>query len=165
MTAAFPSHEPPTTSHGLTMVCPNCNSTDLRRLSLIHAAGSYETRGGILGFLLGDGLLFGGYRGASQSRLSKMAGPPRKGSYLGPAILWLVGFFIVMAFAGRGKLSTPTAIFSMAYLVLLPTLLIGTFVYNLFLRPKKLRDWENKFMCQRCGAVTEIRTSAQAYHL
>jgi len=41
------------------MVCPNCNSTDLKKLSLIYAAGVYESRGSLLGALVGsgDGLL------------------------------------------------------------------------------------------------------------
>src|SRR5260370_27525836 len=62
------------------MVCPNCNSTDLKKMSLIYAAGVHESRGRILGFFVGsgDGLLFGRYRGTNQNRLSKMVGPPRK---------------------------------------------------------------------------------------
>jgi len=86
------------------MVCPNCNSTDLKKLSLIHAAGVYESRGRIVGLTgSGDGVLLGKYRGASQSRLSKLTSPPRKAPYVSPFVLWLLGFFVVMAFAGRGK--------------------------------------------------------------
>ena len=79
------------------MICPSCNSSDLKKLSLIHAAGLYESRGRITGFLLGktDGLLFGSYRGKNQSRLSNMVRPPAKFPYATPAILWLVGFFLL----------------------------------------------------------------------
>ena len=82
------------------MVCPNCRSSDLKKASLLHAAGFYQSRGRIGGFFLGNraGLPFGRYRGTSQSRLSAMAGPPGKLPYLTPVIIWLAGFFVVMAF-------------------------------------------------------------------
>jgi hypothetical protein len=139
------------------MICPNCNSTNLKSLALIHAAGLYQSSGRTWGLLfgVGDGLYFGSYKGSSQSLLSKVAAPPRKGLYAGPTILWLMGFFVVMAFAGRGKLSTPMALFSVAYVLTLPTLLIGTFVYNFFVRPRKLRHWQHQSTYQSCGAITE----------
>jgi hypothetical protein len=85
------------------MICPKCQSSDLKKVSLVHAAGLYESRGRIRGFLLGesDGLLLGSYRGKNQSRLSKMVRPPAKFPYAAPVILWLLGFFLLMAFVGR----------------------------------------------------------------
>ena len=99
------------------MICQSCNSSDLIKLSLIHAAGLYESRGRIRGFLLGqsDGLLFGSYRGKNQSSLSKMVRPPAKFPYATPAILWLVGFFLLMALVDRGKLSFAMGLVSVAY--------------------------------------------------
>jgi hypothetical protein len=146
-----------------TVKCPNCNSSDVKRVSLIHAAGLYESRGRIRGFLLGksDGLLFGSYRGTNQSRLSKMVRPPAKFPYATPAILWLVGFFPVMAFVGRGKLSWWTAMASLAYVLLLPAYLLAGLFYNLFLRPKKYRAWERHLMCQKCGFILDARDRAE----
>lgn len=140
------------------MVCPNCNSTDLKKISLIYTAGMYESRGRMRGLFLGssDGWLYGRYRGTNQSHLSKIVGPPGKFPYIAPTILWILGFFVVMAFAGRGRLSTLMAIVSMVYLFLLPAYLLGALFSNLFLRAKKLRTWERKFMCQRCGNTSEI---------
>jgi hypothetical protein len=65
------------------MVCPNCNSSNLKRVSLIHAAGVYESRGRFRGLLFGgtDGALFGRYRGTSQSRLSALSNPPARAPY------------------------------------------------------------------------------------
>jgi hypothetical protein len=145
------------------MVCPSCNSSDLKKLSLIHAAGLYESRGRIRGFLLGnsDGLLFGSYTGKNQSRLSKMVHPPAKFPYAAPAILWLVGFFPLMAFVGQGKLSFVMGLVSVAYVLLLPALVVSAFVYNLFVYPKKYRAWDNTFMCQRCGARINTQSSSQ----
>jgi len=87
------------------MVCPNCNWTELKQLSLIYPAGVDESRGQIGGLFLGsaDGLLLAKYRGTSQSKLSKMAGSPQKAPYVAPAILWLVGLFCCDGLRGPQK--------------------------------------------------------------
>jgi hypothetical protein len=142
------------------MICPNCNSSDLKRVSLIHASGVYKSRGRFRGFLLGnsDAVHFGKYRGTSQSRLSAMVSPPRKGRYVAPTVLWLLGFFMLIAFDGRGKLSTLMAFISVAYVFLLPAYLLAALSYNLFIRRKKYRKWESQFLCQLCGAIIEPQT-------
>jgi hypothetical protein len=137
------------------MVCPNCSSSDLRKVSLVHSAGVYESRGSFLGLLLGSGALFGRYRGTSQSRLSASLNPPIKLPYVAPIVLWLIGFFILMSFDAQGKLSRAMAVLSVAYVLLLPAYLLGSLTYNLFIRPKKFKQWQQKFMCQRCGATVE----------
>src|SRR5882724_13661775 len=139
------------------MVCLNCSSTDLRKVSLVLAAGIHEFRGRFLGLLLGgaDGALLGRNRGTSQSRLSQLLNPPRKLPYFGPIVLWLFGFFILMSFDAQGKLSWAMAVLSVAYVLLLPAYLLGSLIYNLFIRPKKFKQWQQKFMCQRCGAIVE----------
>jgi hypothetical protein len=146
------------------MVCLNCNSTDLKRVSLIHSAGVFESRGRFRGFHFGstDASFFGRYRGASQSRLSALLNPPGKAPYVGPIILWLIGFFILMSFDGRGKLSWEMAALSAAYLLALPAYLLGSLSYNFVVRPRRLKDWERKFMCQRCGAIVENQSSSAA---
>ena len=139
------------------MVCLNCSSTDLRKVSLALAAGIHEFRGRFLGLLLGgaDGALLGRYRGTSQSRLSRLLNPPRKLPYFGPIVLWLFGFFILMSFDAQGKLSWAMAVLSVAYVLLLPAYLLGSLIYNLFFRPKKFKQWQQKFICQQCGAIVE----------
>jgi len=114
------------------MVCPNCSSTDLRKVSLVHAAGIHESRGWFLGLLLGgaEGALLGRYRRTSQSRLSRLLNPPRKLPYLAPIVLWLIGFFILMSFDARGKLSWVMAVFSVTYVLLLPAYLLGSLIYT-----------------------------------
>ena len=141
------------------MVCPHCNSNDVRKLSLIYASGTFETKGQMHGSSYGgrSGFYFGRFRRQTQSRLSAAASPPRKGRYTPLALLWLIGFFIVMAFAGRGRISTTMALFSVSYVLLLPGLVIGMFVYNLVVYPAKNRLWDAKFMCQRCGAVMQAK--------
>ena len=147
------------------MVCLNRNSTDLKRVSLIHAAGVYESRGRFCGLLFGatDGALFGRYRGTSQSWLSALSNPPGKAPYVGPIILWLIGFFILMSFDAREKLSWEMAALSLAYLLALPAYLLGSLCYNFAVRPRKLKNWERKFMCQCCGAIIEDESSSRSY--
>lgn len=86
--------------------------------------------------------------------------PPKKGRYVASVMLWLVGFFIVMAFAGRGKISTGMALFSVSYVLLLPGVLIATLAYNLIVYPAKYRRWKSKFMCQDCRTIVETSPRA-----
>jgi hypothetical protein len=84
-----------------------------------------------------------------------MAAPPANIPYVGPVILWLVGFSPIMAFVGSGKLSLFTGLVSVGYIFLLPAYLMGALFYNFILRPKKYRKWDATFMCQRCGTLVE----------
>lgn len=147
------------------MVCPNCNSADLKKVSLIRAAGLCESRGSLRGFSLDttEGLLFGRWLGASQSLLSKRVDPPRKAPHLAPAILWLIGFFILLAFDGRGKLSWLVGVLSVGYFSLLPGYLVVSSFYNFFVCPTQYRNWEQTFVCQRCGPILAPRTGTQAW--
>lgn len=156
----FTSHQPLTTAVFPALKCPNCNSMDLKKVSLIHEAGVYESRGSLRGTILGttDGLLFGRFRGKSQSLLSKRIDPPKKMPYAAPAILWLLGFFVLMAFDGRGKLSGLMGMISAGYILATPVYFLVALFHNLFVRPKKHRDWERKFMCRGCGALVEALT-------
>jgi hypothetical protein len=127
----------------------------MKKLSLIYAAGMYESRGEIGGLFLGSGdsLLLGKYRGTSESQLSKMVGPPRKVRYVVPVNLWLTGFFVVMAFAGRGKLSSVTGFLSTVYVLLFPGYIVAGLLHSFFIYSPKFLTWDQKFMCQRCGAT------------
>ena len=146
------------------MVCPNCHSSDVKRVSLVHAAGGYESRGRTLGFLAasGDALLFGRYRGNNQSQLSMMVAPPAKLPYALPIILWLLGFFVLMAIVTRGKLAWAMGLISVAYIILLPAYLLAALFCNFVLHPRKYRLWEDKFMCQKCGLVLNVRERPEA---
>jgi hypothetical protein len=67
-----------------------------------------------------------------------------------------------MSFDARGKLSWEMAALSVAYILALPTYLLGAVCYNFVVRPTKLKNWERKFMCQRCGAIVENESSSAA---
>ena len=89
-----------------------------------------------------------------------MVRPPAKFPYATPAILWLVGFFPLMAFVGRRKLSFAMGLVSAAYVLLLPALVVLAFSYNSFVYPEKYRTWEGTFMCQRCAALINAHGSS-----
>lgn len=134
-----------------------CHSADLRRLPMVYAAGSYEFRGRLRAFFFGGAntLQFGTYTGKCESRLSQSVRPPGKLPFVRPVCLWIMGFFILMAFLGSGRLSFPMGILGGFYLLLLPSYLLGSLFYNVFVRPWKYRRWERSWLCLRCGAVVD----------
>jgi len=134
------------------MVCPKCNSTDLKNVSLIYAAGSYKSEGHFHGGSL-DTFFLGRYRGTYQSQLSRMVAPPGKAPYGTPVILWVIGVFVVVPLLGRGKFPNLRAMLIVAYWLLLPAYLLAATVYNLLLRPRRVREWKRRYLCQRCGAI------------
>jgi hypothetical protein len=54
------------------------------------------------------------------------------------------------------------AVLSVAYILALPAYLVSSLCYNFVVRPGKLKNWERKFMCQRCGAIIEDESSSGA---
>jgi hypothetical protein len=142
------------------MTCPKCHSSDLKKISLIYAEGVHVTRGGSVGWVLGSGVWFAGHWGKSESRLSAMLHPPGKFPNGLPIVLWLVGFFVVMAFAGRGSLSWIMGLLSVAYISLLPSYLLAALCFNFVLRPRKYRRWESTMMCRCCGTLVEPHAPA-----
>ena len=84
--------------------------------------------------------------------------PPKKLPYAMPAILWLLGLFILMPFDGRRKLSWLMGMISAAYILAIHAYFFVALFHNLLVRPKKHKDWERKSMCQRCGALIEAPT-------
>jgi hypothetical protein len=111
------------------------------------------------GCSLGMAMFFvGKYRLGKPEPAVKMVGPPKKAPYVVPVVLWLMGFFIVMAFAGRGKLSWMMGVLAVSYLLLLPGYLLAALLYNFFVHPRKYKDWNEKFIRQQCGFRSRIRT-------
>jgi hypothetical protein len=84
-----------------------------------------------------------------------MVCPPMRLPIIWPVIFWLVGFLPVMALGGRGKLSLLMGLGSVGYVFSLPLYFLLAIVFNLFFLPRNRRRWENRFMCQSCGAVFE----------
>ena len=76
------------------MECQACHSTHLQRLSLVYDSGLSDVAAHSLG-VVGGG--FQVHRGTSQSRLSRVAAPPKKQSYFRVVLLWFVSCWILSA--------------------------------------------------------------------
>jgi hypothetical protein len=64
-----------------------------------------------------------------------------------------------MSFDAQGKLSWEMAVLSVAYILALPAYLLGCLYYSFVVRPRKLKNWERKFICQLCGTIIEDESS------
>src|SRR5215472_5804128 len=152
--------------------CPKCNSTDLKKVSLAYQEGTYQihTRTGIRGLLFaggGPGVLVGRTttRGSQQSVLSERLSPPSKWSYaklvLWSAVVTLIALFLY----AQHVMSSPPPVSSLPvklYAVFAPVvlLLLGGIVWrhNHSTYRQKYSQWDESFICERCGTVSQQTT-------
>src|SRR5215469_5595233 len=125
------------------MNCPSCSSGDVRKLSLIYMAGTYEGKGVSRGVVLSEGGL--GFfharrRGTHQSKLSKAVAPPKKWPVVKPLLYAIAGLLCLpLVRVSRHAWDALFWIYCAAVVVYL----IATLFYNLFRYPKALRQWES----------------------
>jgi hypothetical protein len=146
--------------------CPNCGSTELRKVSLAYEEGRFyvRSRTRLRALLFGaDGPDFAVGRahtvGILEAGLSKRLQPPVKWSYL-KLVGWLalgsVAALIahvqwVMSSSERvSSLSVAIFAFSTLSLFLLSVFLFWR--HNRFVYPRKRVEWEQSFLCRRCGS-------------
>ena len=149
------------------MYCPHCQSTDLRKVSLVYQQGRFggraQTR--LRGLLLGTGgpdLIFGSARtiGVQQSQLSKNVQPPSKWSYLRLLGWFLLGSFValvsyvnsVMSHRGQAA-SLPVTLYVVIGSCVFFFLVFLVWRHNHSVYPRQYIAWERSFLCQRCGSV------------
>ncbi len=151
------------------MQCPKCKSEDAVKLSLVHSAGLADirtkSRGHAIG-LAGAGLLLAvdnfATTGTSQSRLSKLAAPPRKKRYRNVILAWLIGlaigsWLILFIDAPTPSLDSRTftqihwfvSVFSTAMILILAVL----WRFNHSILPRRRELWNRSSMCRRCGEI------------
>jgi hypothetical protein len=149
--------------------CTHCQSTDLRKVSLVYEQGRFgvEARTRFRGFLLGtDGPdLIGGYAhtaGVVQSRLSNKLRPPVKWSYL-KIVAWFVLLSLValvayvqwvMSKPATTTSSLPVTIYVLIASGLFVLLQYLTWRHNHVVYPRKYAEWDRTSLCLRCGAVS-----------
>src|ERR1700730_9909048 len=151
--------------------CPNCNSIDLKKLSLACQEGrvSVNTRSRLRAVVIGDGgpgVVVGRAttRGTHQTELSRQLSPPRKWSYL-KLIVWSVVFSLVaLVVYVRSVMAEPApasslpvrlyALFSpMVFLVLLALY----WRHNHSTHSRQYALWDRSFVCERCGNQPVVR--------
>jgi len=149
--------------------CPKCNSSNLKKVSLVHQEGTYHiaARSKIRGLLFaggGPGILVGRLttRGSQQSALSKHLSPPSKWSYV-KLVLWSgVVTLIALVVYVQHVMSSPVPASSLPvklYVVFAPIvllLLLGiVWRHNHSAYEQKYARWNESYICERCETVFE----------
>lgn len=149
--------------------CPDCNSADLKKASLVYQEGQFHvnTRTRIRAFLFGsDGpnLIVGRAvtQGVHWTQLSKVLSPPRKWSYvrliLGSLVITLAALFAYVIFVASGTppVSTlPVKLYVFLAPVVFLVLAFAVWRHNHLRFPQEYARWDRSFICQRCGAVSQ----------
>ena len=149
--------------------CPKCNCTDLKKVSLAYQEGTYhiDARSRMRGLLFaggGPGILVGrtSTRGSQQSALSKRLSPPTKWSYVKlvgwSAVVTLIALIIYVQHVMSGPVPASSLPVKL-YVALAPVvfvLLVGiVWRHNHSTYEQKYARWNESFICERCGAVSE----------
>ena len=155
--------------------CPKCSSTDLKKVSLAHEEGLFRSEGRtrLRAVAVGSGgpdLVVGRAttRGTEKSALSKKLTPPLKWSYLkviGWSVLvflsagWLVFYVNTVTTNATTVLSAPLTAFGLIAGALFVLLMFLVSRHNNAIYQRRFAEWDNSFICQRCGAVSEHDSS------
>ena len=149
--------------------CLNCNSTDLKRVSLAHQEGTYhiDARSKKRGLLFaggGPGILVGRTTtgGSQQSALSKRLRPPSKWSYV-KLVLWSgVVTLIALVLYVQHVMASPVPASSLPaklYVLFAPFIFLFLVAiiwrHNHLTYQQKYAQWNESFICERCGTVSQ----------
>jgi hypothetical protein len=149
--------------------CTQCNSPDLKRVSLVYQEGLFRTksRGRLLGLVFGDSgpsFVVGGSmtKGTRQSDLSSLLKPPEKWSYFKltfrfgvAAFLAFVAYVVVVIVSTPPVSSLPIKLYVAIAPIVFCALLFLTWRHNHLVYPVQFARWNNSFHCERCGAVSQ----------
>ena len=158
---------------GASYVCRNCGSTDVRKLSVVHASGvtsvTMETTGSAIGMTGGGniGVGFGSATssGIQQTALSESVAPPaqRKPTVKAAGIGCSVAVFALIIGAATGSF-TAFAIILISSLVVLAVLSSAEKrdieQWNSTEWPILKAKWDRSLLCMRCGKVFELEETA-----
>ena len=151
--------------------CANCNSTDLKKVSLAYQEGLFCTvahtrfRAVVVGghgpdFVIGKATT----RGFHQSVLSKQLNPPVKWPYRKLILWWAVvscsiGWIVIYINSfmkhSSAVLSPPLTGFALLSAATFLLLLVLFWRHNQTTYRRRYSQWERSFLCQRCGTLTE----------
>jgi hypothetical protein len=149
--------------------CPDCNSTDLKRVSLAYqqCARHVDTQTRLRAFLFGSegpSLIVGKAvtQGVHWTQLANVISPPRKWSYvrliLGSVVVTLAALFAYVVFVASSPPPVTTLPLKM-YVFLAPVvflvLALAVWRHNHLRFPREYARWDRSFICQTCGAVSQ----------
>jgi hypothetical protein len=151
--------------------CANCNSTDLKKVSLAYQEGLFRTvaHTRLRAVVVGDhgpDLIIGQAttRGLHQSVLSQQLNPPVKWSYrkltlwwvvVSLSVGWILFYINTLTKNSAAILSAPLVLFSGLSAVVFLLLLVLSWNHNQSTYKRRYDQWERSFLCQRCGTLTE----------
>ncbi len=165
--AYFRSPRPPR-GHQVDLRCPNCHTSDLKKVSLAYQEGLSRSRAQsrLRGLFFGEdgpNVIVGSAvtRGTHQTELSRALRPPKKWSY-GKLLLWAgvvsiasVIFYSNTVMSSSSQVSgVPVVVSGAIGMILLLASLAVIWRHNLLVYPRQFVEWERSFVCQRCGAVS-----------
>jgi hypothetical protein len=151
--------------------CPNCKSTDLKKVSLAYQEGlqRVSTRTRLRGVVVGsDGpdVVVGRAttKGTQQTEISKALTPPKKWSYgkfLGWSLLlflsvgWIV-FYVNNITKNASSVSwVPLTIYAVLSIGVFVAVVLVYWKHNHSAYPRQFGQWDRSFICQRCGTVSQ----------
>lgn len=151
--------------------CPNCRSTDLKKVSLAYQEGlqHVSTRTRLRGVVVGsDGpdVVVGRAttKGTQQTEISKALTPPKNWSYaklFGWSALaflsvgWIVFYVNTITNNSSSVSSLPLRVFGVLSACLFVALFFLFWNHNHSTYPRKYAQWERSFICNRCGVVCD----------
>lgn len=151
--------------------CPNCNSTDLKKVSLAYQEGlsRVNARTRIRGVVVGSegpDLVVGraATKGTQQTDVSKALTPPKKwyyGKLFGWSLLvflsvgWIVFYVNTITKNSSSLSSMALTIYSVLSAGVFVLLVVLFWKHNHSTYPRQYAKWNRSFICQRCGAVSE----------
>jgi hypothetical protein len=150
--------------------CPNCRSTDLKKVSLAYQEGlqRVSTCTRLRGVAVGsDGpdVVVGRAttRGTQQTEISKALTPPKKWSYVklfGWSVLvflsvgWIVFYVHTVDTNSSSVLSLSLGIYGILGIGMFIGMCILFWKHNHSTYRRQFAQWEQSFICQRCGTVS-----------
>jgi hypothetical protein len=151
--------------------CPNCRSTDLKKVSLVYQEGlqHVSTRTRLRGVVVGsDGpdVVVGRAttKGTQQTEISKALTPPKKLSYpklFGWSTLvflsvgWIVFYVNTITNNSSSVSSLPLTAFAVLSTGLFVALCFHYWNHNHSTYPRQYAQWDRTFFCEHCGYVSQ----------
>jgi len=150
--------------------CPNCRSTDLKKVSLAYQEGLLHgnTHTRLRGVVVGsDGpdVVMGSAttKGIQQTEISKDLMPPMKWSYrklFGWSVLvflsvgWIVFYVNTVTENVPSVSSLPLTIYSLLSFGIFAALFLVYWKHNHSTYPREHARWDHAFICERCGTIS-----------
>jgi hypothetical protein len=149
--------------------CPDCNGTDLKRVSLAYQEGlsHVDARTRLRAFMFGNEgptLIVGKAvtQGVHWTQLSQLLSPPRKWSYvrlvLGSLAVTVAALFAYVIFVASSRppvTTLPLKLYVFVAPVVFLVLAFAVWRHNHLRFPREYARWERSFICQRCGAISQ----------